>query len=296
MKLAGHTMGTPEYSLRDAIQLFSEIGMDGVEIIYQDNYGCGIPTSATAPELLELRNYADKQGVPIIALTPYFSHFNSLNEKTRKADLRGMKKVIEDANTLGAKYIRVYGGNYTATDSMHRQEMQDILVESLQELGSYAQKAGVTLVVENHFNTMTVSAKESIEISKAISNPAVGILYDQANLTFTGNENYKEALELQMEKVFYTHVKDFLFKNPDHTFTSSDVAHPKEEERNVVTKIVGEGEIPWKSILEMMKTYGYDNWLSFEYERRWHPKDIPDARIGMKASVEYIRKCLSDLS
>ncbi|WP_320128638.1 sugar phosphate isomerase/epimerase family protein [uncultured Sphaerochaeta sp.] len=296
MKLAGHTMGTPEYSLKDAMQLFSEIGMDGVEIVYQDNYGCGIPTSATATELLELRDYAEQQGLSIVALTPYFSHFNNLNEKIRKADVRGMKKVIEDANTLGATYIRVYGGNYTATDSMHRQEMEDILVESLQELGWYAQKAGVMLVVENHFNTMTVSAKESIEISKAISNPAVGILYDQANLTFTGNEDYEEALELQMEKVLYTHVKDFLFKGIDHTFASSDVAHPKEEERNVVTKIVGKGVIPWKSILEKMKAYGYDNWLSFEYERRWHPKDIPDARIGMKASAEYIKKCLKDLS
>ena len=38
----------------------------------------------------------------------------------------------------------------------------------------------------------------------------------------------------------------------------------------------------------MMKEYGYNGWLSLEYERRWHPDDIPDASIGMKKSADYL--------
>ena len=42
-------------------------------------------------------------------------------------------------------------------------------------------------------------------------------------------------------------------------------------------------------ILRAVKARGYDGWLSLEYERRWHPDDIPDASIGMKRSLEYLR-------
>ena len=36
MKIAGHTMGTPEYSLEEAVVLFSDLGFDGIEIIWDD--------------------------------------------------------------------------------------------------------------------------------------------------------------------------------------------------------------------------------------------------------------------
>ena len=73
-------------------------------------------------------------------------------------------------------------------------------------------------------------------------------------------------------------------------FSSSHVARPDESERNVYTRIVGEGVIPWPEILRAVKARGYDGWLSLEYERRWHPDDIPDASIGMKRSLEYLRR------
>ena len=135
---------------------------------------------------------------------------------------------------------------------------------------------------------MAVSAKESASLIREIDHPAVRILYDQANLTFTGNEGYEEALPLQQQYVAYMHVKDLVFKE-GVAFSSSNVARPDESERNVYTRIVGEGVIPWPEILRAVKARGYDGWLSLEYERRWHPDDIPDASIGMKRSLEYLR-------
>ena len=159
----------------------------------------------------------------------------------------------------------------------------------MRELGDAAAEKGVTLVIENHFNTMAVSAKESAALIKEIDHPAVRILYDQANLTFTENEGYEEALPLQQQYVAYMHVKDLVFKE-GVAFSSSNVARPDESERNVYTRIVGEGVIPWPEILRAVKARGYDGWLSLEYERRWHPDDIPDASIGMKQSLEYLRR------
>ena len=42
MKIAGHTMGTPDLSVPQAIDLFADIGLEGIEIICTDNYKSGI--------------------------------------------------------------------------------------------------------------------------------------------------------------------------------------------------------------------------------------------------------------
>ena len=287
--IAGHTMGTPEYTVLEALQLFHDIGLDGAEIVVQDGYKSGIPVNCSQEELKEVKAKADALGLRIIALTPYNSRFNDLDPAVQAAEEADIVRCIGYAEYLGASYIRIYGGNYAATDTDPDGKKRKNLVESMRRLGDEAQKRNVKLVIENHFNTMTVSAQQSIELSREINHPAVGILYDQANLTFTGKEDYRTAINLQQEKVYHMHVKDLRFKSGNHDFVSSDVSHPKEEERNVVTKIVGEGELDWPGILKMVKERGYDGWLSLEYERRWHPDDIPDASIGMKKSADYLR-------
>ena len=287
--IAGHTMGTPEYTVLEALQLFQDIGLDGAEIVVQDGYKSGIPVNCSQEELKEVKAKADALGLRIIALTPYNSRFNDLDPAVQAAEEADIVRCIGYAEYLGASYIRIYGGNYAATDTDPDGKKRKNLVESMRRLGDEAQKRNVKLVIENHFNTMTVSAQQSIELSREINHPAVSILYDQANLTFTGKEDYRTAINLQQEKVYHMHVKDLRFKSGNHDFVSSDVSHPKEEERNVVTKIVGEGELDWPGILKMVKERGYDGWLSLEYERRWHPDDIPDASIGMKKSADYLR-------
>lgn len=295
-KIAGHTMGTPEYTVQEALELFHKIGLDGAEIVVQDDYRCGIPTDCGEETLAVLKETAQKLGIQIIALTPYNSRFNSLDEKVRLAEMEGIRKVIGYAKYLGARYIRIYAGNFAAGDQDPEGKMLEKLVESMQVLGEEAKREGVVLVMENHFNTMTVSAAQSIEAARRIGHPNVGILYDQANLAFTLQEDYQTAIPLQMEKVAYVHVKDLQFKEGNLPFVSDQVSHPKEEERNVVTRIVGQGDLDWMGILQMMHDYGYEGWLSLEYERRWHPDDIPDASIGMKQSAKYLKKCFQTLT
>lgn len=286
--IAGHTMGTPEYTVCEAIELLHKMGADGVEIVVQDDYKSGLPTHCSREILEQVKQCAQDNHIQIICLTPYNSYFNSLDEEVRQKELAAIEDVIGYCDFLGAKYIRIYGGNLVAGDTEKLEERWAKLVESLRYLGDKAAEKGVTLVVENHFNTMAVSANQSAKLMEDVNHPAVRILYDQANLAFTGNEDYVQAIQTQQQYVAYMHVKDLVFKE-GVAFTSSDVAHPKEEERNVYTRIVGEGVLPWPEILRAVKEQGYDGWLSLEYERRWHPDDIPDASIGMKKSLDYLR-------
>lgn len=291
MKIAGHTMGTPEYTVTEAIELFRKIGIDGTEIVVQDGYRSGISAACTTEELETVKKCAAENGIEISCLTPYNSYFNDLDDKKRDAEIAAIRRVIDACAYLGARFIRIYGGNLAAGDTHCLPQRRARLVEAMRLLGDCAAEKGVTLAIENHFNTMCVSAKDSCSIVKEIGHPNVKILYDQANLSFTENEDYRQAIAIQQDEVAYMHVKDLVFKQ-GVAFSSSEVSHPEESKRNVYTRIVGEGVLPWPQILKLVREHGYDGWLSMEYERRWHPDDIPDASIGMKKSADYIKSIL----
>ena len=57
-KIAGHTMGTPEYTVPEAIELFHRIGLDGAEIVIQDNYRSGLPVDCPQELLEQVRECA----------------------------------------------------------------------------------------------------------------------------------------------------------------------------------------------------------------------------------------------
>ena len=291
MKIAGHTMGTPEYTVTEAIKLFHDIGIDGAEIVVQDGYHSGISCACTKEELDTVKTAAEENNIEICCLTPYNSYFNDLNDELRNAEIEGLSKVIDACEYLGAHYIRIYGGNLVAGDNDRIPERRARLVEAMRILGDKAAEKDVILVIENHFNTMCVSAKDSYSVVREINHPNVKILYDQANLSFTEQEGYEEAIAIQQDEVAYMHVKDLVFKE-GVAFTSDEVSHPEESKRNVYTRIVGEGVIAWPEILKLVKQHGYDGWLSMEYERRWHPDDIPDASIGMKKGADYIKSIM----
>ena len=101
-KIAGHTMGTPEYTVTEAIELFSKIGAEGAEIVVQDDYRSGLPCECGKDTLQKVKQCAKDHGIQIVCLTPYNSKFNSLDEEVRQAEIKGIEKVIEYCDFLGA--------------------------------------------------------------------------------------------------------------------------------------------------------------------------------------------------
>jgi sugar phosphate isomerase/epimerase len=288
-------MGTPEIDLFEAIELFAKMNLDGIEIVVQEGYKCGFSPNADKQEILNIRDAVEKANLKVVCLTPYFSLFNSLDDKVRQQEIEGIKKLIGHAELLNAQYIRIYGGQFRADESDPGQAKRRRLVDSMRTLGDHALKANVTLAIENHFNTMTVTAKETAEIVAEINHPAVKILYDQANLAFVGAEEYSEAIPLQEDLIALVHAKDLVFREGKGPFRASSVSHVSEDERTVNSMIIGQGILPWPDILESLCKHGYDGWLSMEYERRWHPQDLPLAEEGMLDGSRYLKQCLQEL-
>ena len=203
-------------------------------------------------------------------------------------------RCIEVAGELESRCVRVYGGSYFEDrEEEAREEKKKILVESLHKMGRKAEAHNVVLVVETHFNTLTCTARETSEIVRKVDHQSVKVLYDQPNLGFCLAEDYEEALKLLDGIIGMVHVKDFVFKqNRNKNFKASFVFRVKDSERNVKSTIPGEGVLPWPRIIKSLRKRHYDRYLSLEYERRWHPDDLPPAAQGMKKGLAYLRSLL----
>lgn len=288
-------MGTPAMTVPRALHLFSDLGLDAAEIVWQDDYLSAIPEAASDDDLREVRALASDLGLDISCLTPYMTAINSLDAAERARDMARFERCIQAAEMLSCPNIRVYGGRYLPGDQ-GREEKWTRLVESLQILGPRAALSEVTLCVENHFNTMTVTAADTAALMRAVDAPGVGVLYDQVNLAFTHNEPYEQAIPLQRPWIRYVHVKDLVFINPDLPFNAADVARVVPEERTVRSRVVGEGIMDWPAILADLRAGGYDGYLSMEYEYRWHPQDLPTPEDGFRESATALRGMLTDLA
>jgi len=294
MQIAGHTMGTPHLKVKGAIELFANLEFRGVEIVCRDDYQCAISPDTTEKKAKELVHFASSHGVRIVCLTPYITELSSSEFEVRKKDEEQMKQCIRLANYLNCKVVRTYGGSYFPQEGEKcYQEKKEIFIQCLEELGKYAQDLNVCLAIENHFNTLTYDATHTLQIVSEINSPAVGILYDQANLGFIGAEEFEEAISTQASRIIHVHVKDFIFKGENHQFRAgTSVTDVKDSERIVISRVLGQGILPWRNILRLLKQKGYNEFLSLEYEKWRHPQDLPPAEIGMKESAELMKSFL----
>lgn len=291
MKIAGHTMGTPDMAVPDALRLFKMAGLNAAEIIWQNDYAAAIAETASDAEVDGVRRAAQDLGLPIVCLTPYMTDLNSLDNAARERDLARFRRCIQVAERLDCHRMRVYGGRWLSGDE-ERDAKWARLVESLLLLGDVAQRAGVTLCVENHFNTMTVTAADTAALVQQVGHPAVGILYDQCNLVMTHSEPYTAALPLQRPWIRHVHIKDIVFVHPDRAFTSSSVATVEPEARIVKSRVVGDGIVEWPAILADLYAGGYDGYVSLEYEYRWNPQDLPPPAAGLRRGAEGLRRAV----
>jgi len=64
MKLCGHTMGTPDKDIFEAISFFAELGLDGIEVRCADNGQMDIET-ITDDEVARIADHAKSEGVAV---------------------------------------------------------------------------------------------------------------------------------------------------------------------------------------------------------------------------------------
>ncbi len=99
----------------------------------------------------------------------------------------------------------------------------------------------------------------------AIPNPAFGALWDMGHTPRVGGETPAETYAAIGPRIGYTHVKDAVYE-PEH---------PKAMQDGWRYVYPGAGQLPLADALNILRANGYDGWLMFEHEKRWHP-NLPE--------------------
>ncbi len=273
MGLLFHTMATPELDPVGALQLAARLGFDGLELICQDNYPCGISRSADPSAVQRIARASSDSGVPIVVLSSYEKRFADPDADVRSKAFQALLRELDLAAVLSASGIRLLAaeepgeGQWDA--SLER------IVDALRGIAEEAAKRKIQVLLENHMDTMATSAARTIAICSAADHANLKILFDPANLATLHAEGFLEAFELQKELIPHVHVKDAVVVDGTR--------------RSVVP---GEGNDPWPALFSALRNHGYDGHYSLEYERRWIA-ELPPAEIALPKAKMFIERCLA---
>ncbi|TDE16052.1 sugar phosphate isomerase/epimerase family protein [Jiangella asiatica] len=263
-----HSMATPDTDAAGCLAVAHELGLDGIELIVADDYPAALPQAASPAEAAAVSSVADGLGLRVGALCSYARDIDHEAATDRQNTADALRRAVDLAAALGAGHVRVLAGHDRPAEE--RPDAVRRAAETLRGLAPHAQAAGVSLNVENHMDTLATSAKATRELVDAATAPAVGVLYDQANLAIMAAEPATVAVDLQRELIRHVHVKNFV---------------PAGDGRRPVG--LAEGTVDWPATLRLLD--GYTGALTFEYERRWYPDQLPPAQIGLRADRDLLR-------
>lgn len=123
-----------------------------------------------------------------------------------------------------------------------------------------------------------VKAQHCRLLLENIPDPAFGALWDMGHTYRVGREAPADSFRAIGTRVGYVHVKDAAF-DPDSPLAMQDGWH---------YVVPGTGELPLAESLALLQESGYDGWLLFEHEKRWHP-NLPEPEEIFPRFVDWIR-------
>jgi sugar phosphate isomerase/epimerase len=177
----------------------------------------------------------------------------------RQNNLDEAKRFIDLAGQLNCPYIRVFPNKLPK--DMQREATIDQIIKGLIELGDYAEKSGVRVLMESHGDA--VQTDELKRIMESSSHSQVGMVWDVVNMWSVTKEPPAQVYEKLGKYIYHTHIKDLRFVNGKEQYV-----------------LLGTGEAPIFDAIGALIKGGYKGYYSFEWEKLWHP-EIEEPEIAL---------------
>ncbi|MBP5178360.1 MAG: TIM barrel protein, partial [Lachnospiraceae bacterium] len=264
MKISFSTIATPDFDWVDIYSMAKDLGFDGIEI-----RGIGDEISAVNAKVFS----ASKIDATIKKLKelrleiPCLDTGCALKEaENREACIKEVTDYMTLADKLGTPYIRLLADK----DPEPIADVDDEYVAGvLKELASHAEKYdNITLLVEtNGVYSDTMRLKRLID---KVGSPKVAVLWDIHHPYRYMEESPEETVKNIGQYIKHVHVKDSLMVD----------GKPK-------YKLMGQGDMPLKSIFASLAEIGYSGYASLEWVKRWD-KGLQNAAIAFPHFAHYM--------
>jgi len=263
MKLSFSTLGCPNWDIEQIVQFAREYGYDGVEL-----RGVGsqhISLEVSPQERREIKKFFEDNWIEIACISAY-TRFASPSEEERRMNIDTLVQYCDLAKEIGAPIVRSFVGN--PPERVKEEEWLSYIPESLNEVGERIDSLGVTVVIETHdyFSTGKLIGM----LIERTNNKNIKALWDVWH-PYRMGESPEETLDYLRNYLVHTHIKD---------------AKKVNDQWQLV--LPGGGDIPLVKIVGLLKSIGYNGYLSFEWEKVWHP-EIEDPEISFPRYIEYMK-------
>jgi sugar phosphate isomerase/epimerase len=276
MKLAFTTLGCPDWALPRIIECAAKFGYDGIDLrgLAGEMAVYKLPEFST--DAAETKRKIADAGLKVSCFSSGVQIYSTANFEKNEAEIAAYAKLCAEFET---PYIRVFGGKIGDTP---RDQAVQTAAGHLRKLAATAKEHGATLLLETHDDW--TSCDHVRQVVEAADSDAVGVLWDVHHPYRMLGEQPEHSWETFGKWVKYTHVKDSRLNG-----ASGEGKVAKNGEPSFTYCLTGEGDIPLKRIVDVLRQGGYDGYYTLEWEKRWHP-EIPEADIAFPQYARFMRE------
>lgn len=254
MKLSFSTLGCPKLNVEQVIDAAKKYGFSGIEIRALEGKSDLMQVEALKPGVInETRKKFEDSGIEVICINSGVNYAKADCAEREQQTVQG-KAYIDIAAGLGAKYIRVFGGHINRLEN--RDEVMQWIVGGFTELVEYGCERGVTLLLETHDDFSR--GDDCRKLLDRLPQGSLYVIWDILH-SYRCGETFAETWNEIGDYVKHVHIKD----SANFSKQGFDIT------------LVGEGNLPVKEAVELLKSNGYSGYYSFEWEKLWHP-EIPE--------------------
>ncbi len=260
--IAFSTLAFPDATLAAAVSLGRRWGYAGIELRLID--GQLIDPSMPAADRARVKRAL--AGLPVVAV-------DTSIRLTGDGAGPQLRRFLELASDWEAPLVRVFGGPLAAEDRdpRTRREQLRAAAAALESNVPLASRLAVAIGVETHDD---FSASSAVAELLARADPEwVGAVWDSLHPHRVG-ERPADVYANLGERILLAQVKDAR-RNPGG----------EGDEWQLV--LLGEGEVPVRQMLGLLKAEGYQRWISVEWEKRWHP-EIEEPEVALPQHLRLL--------
>ena len=245
------------FDLEGMCRLARELNIDGADIVTTH----GLPPT-------EIKQVLADFGIAPVCYT-FSAALNFPTPAERFAGVDQVKAGVDITVEIGAPLIMVVTPGKA---DIPREASRRQFIQGLREGSEFAQKAGVTMSIENFPGVASpfVTSEDVLEAIREV--PGLKLTYDNGNV-LTGGEDPAVSFTRCAAHAVHAHFKDWVLTDPGKGMEGLDG-------RRYEPALVGEGIVPHRACLEAMKKSGYKGYINIEYENNKYPPDEATRRAA----------------
>jgi len=269
-------MNAGEMDILGAIRWISENGGEHMELSPGNLVLAG--NNALVKEIVK---QAADCGIPLSSYT-IGANFITATEDAFQKEIKRVKSEVDIAAALGVKRMRHDAGSRPPADSTVANFEKDLpkLVEACRAVADYAKQYGIVTSVENH--GYHVQGSERVQrLVLAVDRENFRTTVDIGNF-LCADEDPVSAVKNNINLASMVHFKDFYRRPPQSDL--GDGWFKSKAGYFLRGSIVGQGDIDIPSVVKIIKSSGYDGFISIEFE------GMEDCRTGSKIGLQNLRR------